>query len=242
MFARLCFDVIAALHGASGNVTRGSYFQPGLNGSFSGRAFHPRGTPPQVGQNSVGKALRGGGHSIASFSDGEFEALARRHRWEVVGPPPLQFRLISHGCRSTAWPTSTATCRRYSICRSSAPAAARARWWRSCSLAAPSGQPSHSNGSKRLGLRPLVVGGTVGGTHNGMLKVRSIGAFANHQRGPNPPPMLPGQTVSPSSAGPLAANNGGHFSPDLMTGLAGSGAVWLFPRPFLSPKLLNSRF
>ena len=31
----------------------------------------------------------GVGHPIASFSDGEFEALARRHRWEVVGPPPL---------------------------------------------------------------------------------------------------------------------------------------------------------
>ncbi len=31
----------------------------------------------------------GVGHPIASFRDGEFEALARRHRWEVVGPPPL---------------------------------------------------------------------------------------------------------------------------------------------------------
>jgi hypothetical protein len=38
MSLRLC-------HGASGNVTRGSYFQPGLNRSFSGRAFHPRGYP-----------------------------------------------------------------------------------------------------------------------------------------------------------------------------------------------------
>src|ERR1700704_6846528 len=31
----------------------------------------------------------GVGHPIASFGDGEFEALALRHRWEGVGPPPL---------------------------------------------------------------------------------------------------------------------------------------------------------
>jgi quercetin dioxygenase-like cupin family protein len=31
----------------------------------------------------------GVGHPFASFKDGEFEALAKRHRWEVVGPPPL---------------------------------------------------------------------------------------------------------------------------------------------------------
>jgi quercetin dioxygenase-like cupin family protein len=39
----------------------------------------------------AGKLFEEGvGHPIASFSDGEFEALARRHRWEVVGPPPFE--------------------------------------------------------------------------------------------------------------------------------------------------------
>jgi hypothetical protein len=41
----------------------------------------------------------GVGHPIASFSDGEFEALARRHRWEVVGPPPLWPLLVCDGVR-----------------------------------------------------------------------------------------------------------------------------------------------
>jgi mannose-6-phosphate isomerase-like protein (cupin superfamily) len=39
---------------------------------------------------SAGKLFEEGvGHAVASFSDAEFEALARRHRWEVVGPSPL---------------------------------------------------------------------------------------------------------------------------------------------------------
>ena len=29
------------------------------------------------------------GRPVASFSEDEFEAMTRRHRWEVVGPPPL---------------------------------------------------------------------------------------------------------------------------------------------------------
>ena len=38
----------------------------------------------------AGKLFEEGvGHSVASFSDDEFEKLARRHRWEVVGPSPL---------------------------------------------------------------------------------------------------------------------------------------------------------
>ena len=38
----------------------------------------------------AGKLFEEGvGHSVASFSDDEFEAMARRHRWEIVGPPPL---------------------------------------------------------------------------------------------------------------------------------------------------------
>ena len=43
----------------------------------------------------------------------------------------------------------SATSGRYSIGRSSAPAAARARWCCSCSRAAPMGQPPHSNASRR---------------------------------------------------------------------------------------------
>jgi quercetin dioxygenase-like cupin family protein len=39
---------------------------------------------------SAGKLFEEGvGHSVASFSDDELEAMARRHRWEIVGPPPL---------------------------------------------------------------------------------------------------------------------------------------------------------
>jgi hypothetical protein len=74
------------------------------------------------------------------------------------------------GCRSTAWPTSTATSGRYSTGRSSAPAAARARWCCSCSRAAPTGQPRHPNASRRLGPRPRSVGGTVGGAADSMPK------------------------------------------------------------------------
>jgi len=53
-------------------------------GSEAGRVIFLY-TPAHAG----GLFEEGVGHPVASFSNEEFEALAKRHRWEVVGPSPL---------------------------------------------------------------------------------------------------------------------------------------------------------